>query len=105
VSSSISGGISMKTNCSNGRVRSAAIIVLAMSMIPAGAFAQGEMGAGTEDRDWIEAPSENTLPAGNFEVELFPNTKVPMRDGVELDGRRYVSVVDEPRGRMRGAEG
>lgn len=95
----------MKTNCSNGRVRSAAIIVLAMSMIPAGAFAQGEMGAGTQDRDWIEAPSENTLPAENFEVELFPNTKVPMRDGVELDALLYVPVVDEPRGCMLVADG
>lgn len=84
---------------------SALAVVLVLSILPASAYAQGQMGAGTEDRDWIEAPSENSLPAENFEVELFPNTKVPMRDSVELDALLYVPAVDEPRGCLLVADG
>ena len=95
----------MKFNCLGSRGCSVTTMALGLSLFSMTASAQGEMGAGTEDRDWIEAPSEETLPADNFEVDLFPNTKVPMRDGVRLDALLYVPKVEEPRGCMLVADG
>lgn len=88
-----------------GRTCSVAAFIAVANLGAASVFAQGVPGAGTEERDWIDGPSEPVLAAENFEVELFPNTKITMRDGVELDALLYVPAVDEPRGCILVADG
>lgn len=95
----------MKIKYLGSRTCSAAVLLVALGTAPGNVYAQGVMGAGTEDRDWIAEPLDDALPAEQFEVELFPNTKVTMRDGIVLDALLYVPVVDEPRGCLLVADG
>ena len=65
-------------------------ITLALLLLkPAGTALAGQMGAGTQGRDWIDG--EPTVPTSpeRYVVRVADNVRVEMRDGVELVGRLF----------------
>lgn len=57
---------------------------------------QGRMGQGTEGRDWIEGPLPDPSPSRHYAIEIREHVKIPMRDGVRLDGVLYLPDVETP---------
>lgn len=71
------------------------VVVFAV-VFPSGAWPQGLMGVGTESRDWIEGPLPDPIPSRTYDIEIVEHIKIPMRDGVRLDGVLYIPEVATP---------
>jgi len=63
---------------------------------PPPAVPQGEIGAGTEGRMWADAPLPAPAKGTPFKVTVTHDVKIPMRDGIKLDGILYTPERRRP---------